>query len=199
MAPLPCRFWRSRSIVTTQPFLGCAYFLLQDDTPLRDGNRDRLIGLLTERAARTLLYYLFELNPTTYGWFSAYMKSNPIPKDGNWNEVSGEAFIRQLLSMPIEETRWGETVGRNPMYDNTRPIGVDPRNLAQRIMEIRTQIAREWREELRVIDEENALLMRETLLSSFSLGLTIAPISSSSDDYKHPELEPDDSAAGSDD
>ena len=26
-----------------------------DDSPLRDGNRDRLIGLLTERAAKTLV------------------------------------------------------------------------------------------------------------------------------------------------
>ncbi len=29
-----------------------------NDTPLRDGNRDRLIGFLTERAAKTLLVYL---------------------------------------------------------------------------------------------------------------------------------------------
>ena len=28
------------------------------DSPLRDGNRDRLIGLLTERAVKTLMCYL---------------------------------------------------------------------------------------------------------------------------------------------
>ena len=28
-----------------------------DDSPLRDGNRDRIEGLLTMRAAKTLLYY----------------------------------------------------------------------------------------------------------------------------------------------
>lgn len=32
------------------------------DTPLRDGNRDRLYGLLTERACATLLWYTFETN-----------------------------------------------------------------------------------------------------------------------------------------
>jgi len=82
-----------------------------DDTPLRDGNRDRLMGLLTDRyelrnipnlsckpflrvraiydlapprsifrAAKTLLYYFFELNPTLYGWLSQYMKEHEIPR-----------------------------------------------------------------------------------------------------------------------
>ena len=36
-------------------------------------------------------------------------------------------------------------------------------------MDIRSQIAREWIQELQLVDEENALLMRETVLSSFSL------------------------------
>ena len=39
----------------------------------------------------------------------------------------------------------------------------------QRIMEIRAQIAREWVEELREVSEENALLMRETVLTSFGM------------------------------
>ena len=39
----------------------------------------------------------------------------------------------------------------------------------QRIMEIRSQIAKEWAEDLRQVSEENSLLMRETLASSFSL------------------------------
>jgi hypothetical protein len=36
-------------------------------------------------------------------------------------------------------------------------------------MEIRAQIAREWVEELREVSEENALLMRETVLTSFGM------------------------------
>ena len=51
-----------------------AHLRSPDDTPLRDGNRDRLMGLLTERAAKTLLYYMFETNPTLYGWFNTYLK-----------------------------------------------------------------------------------------------------------------------------
>lgn len=39
-----------------------------DDSPLRDGNRDRLIGLLTMRAAKTLEYYFSETNLTYNQW-----------------------------------------------------------------------------------------------------------------------------------
>ena len=42
--------------------------------------RDRLIGLLTERAARTLLYYLSETNQHVYHWFIVYIRDNPIPR-----------------------------------------------------------------------------------------------------------------------
>lgn len=75
---------------------------------------------------------------------------------------------------------------------------VDPRNVAQRIMEIRSQIAKEWIEELKSVSEENALLMRETVLSSFSMEeLPVADDTGIS----HPDFidNVDDSAAGSDD
>jgi hypothetical protein len=39
-----------------------------EDSPLRDGNRDRLIGLLTLRAAKTLEYYFVETNLTYHEW-----------------------------------------------------------------------------------------------------------------------------------
>ena len=41
-----------------------------DDSPLRDGNRDRLIGLLTKRAAKTLEYYFVETNLTYHHWLT---------------------------------------------------------------------------------------------------------------------------------
>lgn len=42
------------------------------------------------RAARTLSFYAYELNPTLFGWFNDYMKRHPIPKvkKCGWNEVS---------------------------------------------------------------------------------------------------------------
>lgn len=47
---------------------------------MRDGNRDRVIGLVTERAARTLCYYLSETNLNVYHWLMRFMEDHPIPK-----------------------------------------------------------------------------------------------------------------------
>jgi len=70
-------------------------------------------------------------------------------------------------------------------------------------MEIRSQIAKEWIEELKAVSEENSLLMRETLASSFSLE-NLAVTEGSASTTTHPEMKAnvndvDDSAAGVDD
>jgi hypothetical protein len=90
---------------------------------------------LLRRAAKTLLVYLQETNPTVYSWLyvsgierpalsvlagsqncctiaqppllcwyvvQMYLKDNPIPLNGNWDEVSGEMFLRKMLSMQPE-------------------------------------------------------------------------------------------------
>ncbi|GMH45066.1 hypothetical protein BSKO_13023 [Bryopsis sp. KO-2023] len=135
-----------------------------DDTPLRDGNRDRLMGLLTMSAVSTLRYYLMETNVPIYHWLNAYIDANPIPRNGNWDDVSGEAFLRKMLSMPIQGAN--QVPGRDPMYDCSEGVGVDPRNLAQRIMEIRVHLAKEFIQELQAVSEENSILLRETLTLS---------------------------------
>ncbi|WIA39874.1 hypothetical protein OEZ86_013318 [Tetradesmus obliquus] len=168
------------------------------DSPLRDGNRDRLIGLLTERAAKTLMVYLMETNANVYSWLVNFYKQNPIPKDGSWDEISGEAFLRKLLAMPIEEAKYN--TGRDELFDNVRSCDVDPRSIAQRVMDIRKQLAEEFIQELQQVAEENALLLRETLQSSLSTDVNkeqlpaahaklkpLAPSSSSSDASKPSE------------
>lgn len=222
-----------------------AWLRSPDDTPLRDGNRDRLMGLLTDRyvvyllkykshrsmpkicqvfeqhlllnfislrrsiliflfpsffcsAARTLLTYCMELNPTLFGWLDNYLKTHEIPKIGTWDDVSGETFLRELLAAPIEQTSWGQSVKVNTLFDCTGSILVNPRDVAQRIMEIRTQIAKEMIEDLKQVSEENALLMRETVLSSFSLdNVTVAE--GGEDGGYDPLGSVDDSAGGGDD
>ncbi len=47
---------------------------------MRGGARDRVVGLLTERSARTLLYYLQETNLNVFYWLQAYMQAYPIPR-----------------------------------------------------------------------------------------------------------------------
>ena len=48
--------------------------------------------------------------------------------------MSGETFLRALLAMPVESAKYD--TGREQMYDCTVPIGVDPRSIAQRIMDV---------------------------------------------------------------
>lgn len=50
-----------------------------EDSPLRDGNRDRLIGLLTLRAAKTLEYYFMETNLTYHHWLSVRLSTLSMP------------------------------------------------------------------------------------------------------------------------
>lgn len=57
-----------------------AHLRSPDDTPLRDGNRDRLMGLLTERAARTLELSVSEGNPSLQRWLGLYLGEKDIPK-----------------------------------------------------------------------------------------------------------------------
>lgn len=158
-----------------------------DDSPFRDGNRDRLIGLLTERSAKTLAHYLMETNLNVYHWLLAYIAQYPIPRDGTWDDVSGETFLRTLLTMPVQPAKF--MTGRTSMYDNIKETGVDPRSIAQRIMEIRKQLAMEWMSDLGGVPEENASLLRESLTSSLEKMWT-APATSSDDDdvFIHPEM-----------
>lgn len=136
------------------------------DSPLRDGNRDRLSGILTDRASKTLLYYCSETNQNLYRWLYEYIKHNPIPHRGAWEDVSGETFLRTLLTMPVNlDVRTTYGIGVDPMYDCSESLSVDPRQVARRIMEIRTQLANEWKEDLDLIQEENTELMRDAMMS----------------------------------
>lgn len=66
--------------------------------------------------------------------------------------------------MPVGPAKFD--VGREAMYDCVVGCGVDPRNMAQRIMEIRSQLANEFKQDLSQVSEENSCLLRETLSSS---------------------------------
>ena len=60
-----------------------------DDTPLRDGNRDRLMGLLTDRAAKLLAGDVTDSNPALHAWMVMYLNENKIPKVGSWGLLQG--------------------------------------------------------------------------------------------------------------
>ncbi|EEH53129.1 uncharacterized protein MICPUCDRAFT_48510 [Micromonas pusilla CCMP1545] len=130
-------------------------------TPLRDANRDRLYGMLTARAAMTLLTYLTEINKAGATFFQEYMANNPIPyafwASGKVKDVSGETFIEGLLAMSptnIEEK----------YRDNY--ITVDPPALAVRLLDIRLALRDEWIADLAHVREENADIMKVSCMTS---------------------------------
>ena len=49
----------------------------------------------------------------------------PTHQVGSWDDISGETFLRQLLSMPIEEATF--KTGRESLFNNASSMGVDPR------------------------------------------------------------------------
>lgn len=73
----------------------------------------------------------------------AYIKQNPIPLEGNWDAVSGEEFLRKLLTGGVYETSYSGGV-KDPMFTCVGTIGIDPRAIGQRIMDIRSALADEF-------------------------------------------------------
>mmetsp|Transcript_13129 Transcript_13129/g.21338 ORF Transcript_13129/g.21338 Transcript_13129/m.21338 type:complete len:168 (-) Transcript_13129:613-1116(-) len=96
-------------------------------TPLRDGNRDRLYGMLTARAAATLLTYLTEMNKAGASFFMEYMVANRIPyaygEQAKIADISGETFITGLLTMgPVHiDEKYRDNYGW-PSGTSTSPI-----------------------------------------------------------------------------
>lgn len=131
---------------------------------------------------RTLATYLAETNLHLYHWLVAFERAHPIPRDGAWDDVSGTTFLRTLLALPVMDARYD--VGREHLYDNFSPgLQVDPRQLAQRILDIRKAIAAEWRQDLEDVGEENAIVLREAAAASLAAAMTVDhPFDTSSDD-----------------
>ena len=137
-------------------------------TPLRDANRDRLYGMLTARAAATLLTYLTELNKTTAQFFQEYMAAHPIPyaywESGKVKDVSGETFIQGLLTM-----------GPRHIDEKYRQsyITVDPPALAVRLLDIRLALRDEFVADLAWVKEENADIMKVACMSNLESSVSL--------------------------
>lgn len=72
-----------------------------------------------------------------------YIRRNPIPLEGNWDAVSGEEFLRKLLTEGVDATSYKGGV-RDPLFSCVGTIGVDPRAIGQRVMDIRSALAKEF-------------------------------------------------------
>ena len=72
-----------------------------------------------------------------------YIRRNPIPLEGSWDVVSGEEFLRKLLTEGVDATSYKGGV-RDPLFSCVGTIGVDPRAIGQRVMDIRSALAKEF-------------------------------------------------------
>lgn len=72
-----------------------------------------------------------------------YIRQNPIPVEGSWDAVSGEEFLRNLLTAGVDQTTYEGGV-KDPLFSSFGSIGIDPRAIGQRIMDIRTALAQEF-------------------------------------------------------
>lgn len=163
-----------------------AHMRSPDDSPFRDGNRDRLIGLLTHRAAKTLEFYFMETNLNYHHWLKEYIRQNPIPSSGSWDDVSGEMFLRRLMTQGVTEAK---AQVADPMFSCVKGLGIDPRSIAHRIMEIRKALAEEFIQDLQNVAEENAILMRESAMLSLSALESVDTSDTDSErGLSHPEM-----------
>jgi hypothetical protein len=90
-----------------------------------------------------------------------YIRKNPIPLEGSWDSVSGEEFLRKLLMEgEIDKTSYRGGV-KDPLFSCVGTIGIDPRALGQRIMDIRTALAQEF---VQVRSEAGVLVVELTAL-----------------------------------
>jgi len=114
-----------------------------------------------------------ETNVTLYGWWVEYLRENRIEWgsfNGGVGDPSGNDFLRKLLGGEQITTKWGHQMGREAMYDCTPILDVDPRGMAQRVLDVRTQLAAEFIQDLEDMTEENSILFRETLKNSLKMG-----------------------------
>ena len=145
----------------------------------------RLFGLLTQRAAITLVFYLHETNQVLCKWFSNFVAANPVPRSGSNDESSGDELLRKLLCLgeqridnPCVHGHRSNCLKAHPMSSpfllryTFESFSFDPGSLVSRLLEVRAELAREWAEDLRWVKAENADLLRSNLQCSLQLRVT---------------------------
>lgn len=135
-----------------------------------------------------MIIYLQETNVVACQWLMTFMNANPITLSGSWEEISGDAFLKKLLSMPVQEHRFQN--GCEDIHNNFSAIAVDPRSIAQRILEVRAQLAKELIQDVALVPEDNDLLLQQSLLASLESSFRILPTlpPAAAEGPVHPEL-----------
>lgn len=117
-----------------------------------------LRDFLTRRAVDTVMYYMHELGDRpSHQWLSGFHSYAKHVKQRTFK--NGEHFINSMFSSPPEEgsVKIGHPSGR---FSRTVHFTIEPAHIAQRIVDVRVQLSKEWSKDLRCVDAENLELQR---------------------------------------
>lgn len=123
-------------------------------TPYRDETARIVDALLYRQAAKTLLSYLYESNGEGHHFLSAWLSSHgPPPVDGLH---SAKAWCALLAAQPLA------TVA-DPRVGSGATRLVSPRDLVERMLDVRLSLAAELGEDLGRTRASNADVLRDAL------------------------------------
>lgn len=134
-----------------------------------------LRSLLTKRAVATVAYYLMEMNDSaTRNWLLQFEDFAKRCDENRW-EDDGTFLHNMLRAKPVKCTmNVGHPRGR---FKREFTFEINPMQMAQRILAVRTQLASEWALDLQCVDLENKEITRmslEKMVHSDEISLTAA-------------------------
>ena len=119
-------------------------------SPLRRGNFDLLYSLCTQAATHTLLRELqtSQEQEVAFAFLKEFYRSNIREFfDGDQPLGQADAFLNELLTTPPSFVEHGGNVGLS-----------DPLLIAQRIIQVRQNIAQDWIQQMAEVEEDHAHL-----------------------------------------
>lgn len=120
-----------------------------------------LRSLLTKRAVATVAFYLTEMNDSaTRNWLLQFEDFSKRCDENRW-EDDGTFLHNMLRAKPVKCTmNVGHPRGR---FKREFTFVINPMQIAQRILAVRTQLASEWAHDLQCVELENKEITRMSL------------------------------------
>ncbi len=153
---LRCAWLRWRSAAAPQPY--------------RSETAALVDALLTRQAVRTLLHYASETNGEIHLFLNEYLADHPLTVDA---QNSAKAWLSELAAQPLARL---SDPGRSsaPSAAGAAQTGeagvreVSPRDVVERILALRLDVAAEVATDLGAVREANAQVLRATLARTVS-------------------------------
>lgn len=114
---------------------------------------------LTRRAVNTVMFYMNELGDgPSHQWLSQFDDFSNKVKLRQFR--NGDQFIARMLLAPLKEGT--VTIGYPSARGLSRTVSfvIEPRRIAQRVIDVRLHLSTEWASDLRCVDADNLELQR---------------------------------------